>query len=129
MPQQTFGTAINCVDGRVQRPVVAWMRETHKLDWVDVVTEPGADRVLARWQIDKMLAIKERLRVSVERHGSRVIAVAGHHDCAASPGSADLHREQIGQAVAVVRSWNFGAQVIGLWVNEKWEVEVVVDDG
>ena len=47
MPVGSFGTAINCIDGRVQLPVINWMKATHHVDWVDVITEPGADEALA----------------------------------------------------------------------------------
>ena len=47
MAQATFGTAINCIDGRVQIPVITWMREVLSLDYVDLITQPGADGLLA----------------------------------------------------------------------------------
>ena len=129
MPEPTFGTAITCMDGRIQLPVLKWMHQHMAVDYTDLVTEPGADKALATWQITKMLAIKERVTVSVQRHGSHIIAVVGHHDCAAAPGSSEEHHRQIEQAVRMVQTWSLGVKVIGLWVNEKWEVEVVVDDG
>jgi hypothetical protein len=125
MQTGTFGTAIACVDGRLQIPVIEWMRSTHHVDYVDMVTEPGADMVLARWVIDKLLSIKERTRTSVEAHGSRIVAVVGHFDCARAPGTREQHLEQIQAAVAVVSSWGLPVQVLGLWVNEQWQVEQV----
>jgi hypothetical protein len=53
------------------------------------------------------------------------VAVVGHHDCAANPVSEAQHRQNIGQAVATVKSWDLPVKVIGLWVNSDWQVEVV----
>ena len=42
-----FGTAISCIDGRVQQPVSDWLKLYCHVRWVDLVTEPGPDRLLA----------------------------------------------------------------------------------
>lgn len=125
MPQGKFATAVTCIDGRVQVPVIRWMMASQQVDYVDLVTEAGADKALAHWQMAQMLSIKEGVRLSVERHHSRLVAVVGHHDCAAAPGTREQHLQQIRAAVSAVRSWGFRAQAMGLWVNEKWGVEVV----
>jgi len=54
-----------------------------------------------------------------------VVALAGHHDCAANPVPAAAHWEQIREGLQVIRFWNLPVTVIGLWVNEHWQVEVV----
>ena len=119
-----FGTVLNCIDGRVQDPVARWLRERYYLDYVDVITEPGADKVLAAGGPESE-RLRESVRISLERHHASVIAVVGHHECAASPGSKEAHLAQIRQALHVVRLWGFAATVQGLWVNERWEVEEV----
>jgi hypothetical protein len=53
------GTAINCIDGRVQEPVAAWLKERYHLDYVDMITEPGADKVLATGSPEALTAIRE----------------------------------------------------------------------
>jgi len=120
-----FGTVINCIDGRVQEPVTQWLRERYYLDYVDAITEPGVDKVLALGPTEEVERLREKVRISLARHGSSVIAVVGHHECAASPGSKDSHLAQIRQALHVVRLWGFAATVEGLWVNEAREVETV----
>ena len=37
----SFCTAINCMDGRVQLPVIRFLQERFKVDYVDVISEPG----------------------------------------------------------------------------------------
>jgi carbonic anhydrase len=125
MSEHTFATAITCMDGRIQLPVIQWVMQHAHVDYVDLVTEPGADHALATWQITKLLAIKERVVVSVQRHGSHIVVVVGHYDCAAAPGSEEDHRKQIEQAVKVVQSWNLGVKTAGLWVNDQWQVEPI----
>ena len=45
---ETRATCLNCMDGRVQLPVIAWIKANYPVDFVDVITEAGMDRVLAK---------------------------------------------------------------------------------
>ena len=122
-----FGTAINCMDGRVQEPVVAWLKERYELDYVDVITEAGPDKALATEAKGLIESIRRKVEISVTKHGSEVIAVVGHHDCAGNPVSKEAHWEHIEKATVVVRSWDYGVSVHGLWVDEDWGVQVVTE--
>jgi hypothetical protein len=93
-----FGTVINCIDGRVQEPVARWLRERYYLDYADAITEPGADGVLALGRTEEVERLREKVRLTIKRHSSSVIAVVGHHDCLANPGPREMHLEQIRQA-------------------------------
>ena len=42
-----FGTAINCIDGRIQEPVIDFMKEKYHIDGVDMVTFPGVDGIFS----------------------------------------------------------------------------------
>ena len=64
--------------------------------------------------------------ISVTKHGSRHIIISGHYDCAGFPVDEDEHRRSIKEAVAVVKSWNLNADVSGVWVNDRWQIEEVV---
>jgi hypothetical protein len=59
------------------------------------------------------------------RHASPVLAVVGHHDCAARRGSADEHRAWLPQQLRVVQTWGLGVKLIALWVNADWRIDVV----
>jgi Putative carbonic anhydrase len=83
VPPATFGTAINCIDGRTQLPLITWMRDAQSVQYVDLVTEPGADALLARDPAAALQLIRPRVLLSVEAHGSSVVAIAGHFQCAA----------------------------------------------
>ena len=42
-----FATAINCIDGRTQRPVSEWIRIQFAIDYVDTITHPGPEKALS----------------------------------------------------------------------------------
>lgn len=127
MAHGVFVTAINCMDGRTQEPVAAWLKRTFGADYVDTITEPGPDGLLADGRAPEVAAIRRRLEISVRAHGSQVAAVVSHDDCAGNPVGPDQHREHLRQAVERVRSWGLGVRVIGLYVNERWAVEPIVE--
>ncbi|HEY7974453.1 MAG TPA: carbonic anhydrase [Ktedonobacterales bacterium] len=125
MAQGTFGTAINCIDGRAQAPVAAWVRDNAHVDYVDTVTVPGADYALTHMTPDRLTQMREMVAVSVNAHGSQIIAIAGHFGCAAFDADRAGHEAAIRSAVRVVQDWGLPVRVVGLWVNEQWQVEPV----
>jgi hypothetical protein len=122
MSHGKFGAVINCMDGRVQEPVARWLKKRYQLDYVDTITEPGPDHILAQGDAAQQASILARLRISVEKHGARVVAVAGHDDCAGNPVSPAEHWVHIRRAVETVRGWGLPVEVIALWVDSQWQV-------
>lgn len=121
-----FGTAINCMDGRIQIPVIEYLKSVYGVDYVDSVTEPGPNKILADNKDAGIIeSIKRRVRISVERHNSKIVAVVGHHDCAGNPTDKDTQIAHILSAVEVVRAWGLNVPVVGLWVDENWRVNPV----
>lgn len=120
MTDKKFGTAINCMDGRVQIPVVEWLKKQYGVDYVDMITEPGPERLLAE---DKdrisIESIRKRLEISVIRHNSNVVAIVGHQDCAGNLADKETQLRQISNAIKTVQSWNLRVQIIGLWVGRR----------
>lgn len=126
MTDKVFATAINCMDGRVQIPVMEWLKRQYGVDYVDMITEPGPERLLAEGKDRAGIeSIRKRLEISVTRHNSKLVAISGHHDCAGNPASEETQRHQIFTAMKTVGSWNFEVEVIGLRVDESWEVQRV----
>jgi hypothetical protein len=121
-----FGTAINCIDGRTQEIIIDYMKQKYNIDGVDMVTFPGLDGLFSNEQNSAEIAfIRRSVSISIERHGSKIIALVGHSDCAGNPGDREHHNKHIRRAMQEVSSWNLNAQAIGLYVNEKREIEVV----
>lgn len=127
MHKGKFGTAINCMDGRVQLPVINWMKTKYSLDYVDSVTEPGPDKMLTQGTANQVESIKSRVLISVNAHGSETIFIAAHHDCAGNPVSRNEHIKEIKQCVDIIRSWKLPVKnIVGAWIDENWNIEVVV---
>ncbi len=126
MKDQEFIACLNCIDGRVQEPVVGFLKGRFGADYVDLITEPGPDALLAEYT-DKLIinSIKKRVKVSLRKHNSRIIAIAGHYDCVANPVNKRRHLQQIEESVKKIKSWGFGVSVYGLWVNRKFKAETV----
>jgi hypothetical protein len=126
MHKGKFGTAINCMDGRTQLPVINWLKEKYSLDYVDMITEPGPDKMLTLGKPEQVESIKSRVLISVNAHGSETILVAAHDDCAGNPVSKDKHIAQVKECVNILRSWKLPVKnVVGVWINDKWNIEVV----
>lgn len=125
MATGTFGTAINCIDGRAQAPVSDFVKMNGHVQYVDMVTTAGADNVMAQGSPAQIEYIKQQVLISVNAHNSRIIAIAGHHDCAANPVSKDEHFAHIHAAVQTIASWSLPVQIFGLWVNEFGTIEIV----
>jgi hypothetical protein len=121
-----FGTALNCIDGRTQQIVIDHLKQNYNIDGVDMVTFPGADALFSNGDHSEEIAlIRRAVSISIEKHGSRIIAEVGHYDCAGNPGDREQHYMHIRGAMREVSPWNLHAQVIGLYVNDKREIEDV----
>lgn len=116
-------------DGRVQEPVSAWLNQRFHADCVDAVTEPGPDGLFSRSQYSLIESIRRRVDISVNAHGSRVVAVVAHHDCAGNPVERDQHLRDLACALRCMGSWHLPVRLLGLFVNERWQVELISDTG
>jgi hypothetical protein len=119
-----FALAITCLDGRVQRPVVDYMRRKYGVDYVDLITEPGPERALTDpTRAGVQAAIHRNARFSVAGHNAELIAVTAHDDCLGNDADSATRLAQLGAARQVVIGWNLGVDVIGLWVHMDGNVE------
>jgi hypothetical protein len=121
-----FATVINCMDGRTQLPVINYIKVRFNVDYVDVITEPGPVKVIAEQSSAfQVYSIQQRMMISQQKHGSQHLALVAHHDCAGNPVEKANQIEQLRQCLGYIRLWGFKGDVVGLWVNENWEVEEV----
>jgi carbonic anhydrase len=119
----SFCTVINCMDGRVQLPVIEYLQENLGVQCVDSVTEPGPVLLLAeRADAAAVDSILRRVAISTDVHGSKVVAVVAHHDCAGNPADEATQRGQLGRALDFVSQSVPGVLVLGLWVDSEWSV-------
>jgi carbonic anhydrase-like protein len=122
-----FVTAINCIDGRAQIPAADWLKLRCGVDFVDMITEPGADKVLTQGPTEAIVTIRKKVEFSFQARQTGIIAVVAHHGCLAHPVSKEQHWEDVAEGVRVVTSWGWSARVFGLWVNEWGSVDLVCD--
>ncbi|MFA5033265.1 MAG: carbonic anhydrase [bacterium] len=126
MENKTFATAINCMDGRMQVPVVKWIKSEFPIDFVDMITEPGPNKILAENTDTHMIeSIKKRVGISVHKHHSKLIVITGHYDCAGNPVEEEIQKAQILEAIKVMKLWGFEVEIIGLWVDKNWEAHKI----
>lgn len=124
----TFGTSVTCMDGRIQEPLRRWIIEKFGVEHVDTITQPGIDGVLAGSTTLGDVGLAEKMTsISVKAHGSCIVVVSGHHDCAGNPVDEKQHRANIRSAINTIKSWNGMAdiRIEGVWVNHNWQVEPV----
>jgi hypothetical protein len=125
MTSGSFGTAVNCMDGRVQSPVADWVKIHFGVQYVDMITEAGPDGILARGPDHLVAHIRQRVLVSTGPHGSQVVIVAGHSGCAGNVVPDDQHRADVQVAINTLASWRLPVLLIGLFINEFGTVEVI----
>ena len=122
-----FATAINCIDGRVQKPVVEYIQKSFSVDYVDMITEPGPNKILSEGRDASIVAsLKKKVEISIKRHNSQFIAIAAHYDCAGNPENEDAQKEQLRKAVKVIISWGFPVKkIIALWLDENFKPSII----
>jgi len=123
---KSFATAINCIDGRIQEPVAEFTISKFRVNYVDMITEPGADKVLSENKpVDIIESIKRRVLISIEKHKSRIIIIVGHYGCAANPVGKEGHYRQISTAVKNIKEWGLEVDIYGVWVGEGWKAALL----
>lgn len=121
-----FCTVVSCIDGRIQLPVNQYVRERFGAEYVDTITEAGVNRVIAERSPASVLeSVLKKLAISVTAHRSCGIAVVGHYDCAGNPNPREVQILHIREAVEVLRQAYPPMEVIGLWVDENWQVHEI----
>ncbi len=124
-----FTTCLNCMDGRVQLPVIQWIKENYSTDYVDMITDAGMDGVLAGENHKDIKSILKKIDISLKRPNLHlnIIFVAGHHDCLGNPVDDETHKRQISIAAEKLKNLRPSAQIIGLWVSDEWKVEKITE--
>ena len=121
-----FATAINCIDGRTQEPVINYIKNGYDINYIDMITEPGPNKILAEnTDIVTMESLKNKIGISIEKHSSELIAIAGHYDCAANAVDDNIQKDQLKKAKGIVSSWGFDVEIIALWLDENFKPNLV----
>ena len=121
-----FCTAINCIDGRVQLPVINHLMDHYGVDYVDMITEPGPVLVLTdEKKIQQADSIIHRVGLSIKVHKTKLIAIVAHYNCLANPVHKTQQLIQLKDSVKVIRENFLSAHILGLWVNKHRVVDEI----
>ena len=122
----SFCTSIHCMDGRIQEPIIKFLKQNYQVKYIDTITEPGPCKILAENNNKTLLdSILHRISISVEKHGSNLIAISGHYDCAGNPCSDNQQKIQINEAVKYLQGIYPDIKIIGFWINHEWEISML----
>lgn len=121
-----YCTVINCMDGRVQLPAIRYLQQRFNVEYVDTITEAGPNLILSKQKNHQVIqSIFERLEISIRNHNSVGVAIVGHHDCAGNPAKKVEQIKHIQKATQLLQKQYESIEIIGLWVNDKWEIQEV----
>jgi carbonic anhydrase len=124
--KMSFYTAINCMDGRVQLPVINYLSSRFKAEHIDSITEAGPVLYLAeRAGSEQTKSILRRTEISINKHKSKGIAVIAHHDCAGNPADDCIQISQLPPAVNFLADLYPNTEIIGLWLDSSFSVKEI----
>lgn len=120
--KSTFACAINCMDGRIQDAVKNHMQKKYGVDYIDMITEPGPDKILAENTNAPIVEnIKKRVEVSVVHHGAKAVAIVAHFGCAGNPVEKEQHIQHLNEAKKTAEQFGFPVEIELLWVDGDWK--------
>lgn len=131
-------TALECMDGRTHGALRKWGKKIFRVKYIDPITQKGMNKVLAEnTNLPILENIKDHIWTSIKGHGSRVIIIAAHHDCAGNNVNKETQLEDLRKAAKTARKMieSLPLDKLGitskdviitlLWINETWMPEVV----
>jgi len=114
------------MDGRIQEPIIKYLKDTYNINYIDTITEPGPCKILAENKDkESMNSITKRIKISVDRHGSKLIAISGHYDCAGNSCDEEGQKKQIRESIKYLKKTFSEVKVIGLWIDNEWKINKV----
>ena len=122
-----FCTLVCCMDGRFIHIVNKYIRSNYRYTFVDTITDAGAVNKIVNDE-DYLKSIEDKVvLISVNKHKSDHIFVAGHSDCAGCPTDDETQKGYIRQAAEKMHKDLPHEAVTGLFVYENGEIEVLAD--
>jgi len=114
------------MDGRIQEPIIRYLKNHYAMTYVDTITDPGPCKILAENKDKRSVnSIMEMVKISTNKHSSKLIAVSGHYDCAGNPVDEEIQKKQIRESVKYLKNIYPGIEIIGLWIDSEWKINNV----
>ncbi|EEX75537.1 hypothetical protein GCWU000323_00136 [Leptotrichia hofstadii F0254] len=115
------------MDGRFIHILNEYIRGNYRYTFVDTITDAGAVNKIVNDE-DYLKSIEDKVvLISVNKHKSDHIFVAGHSDCAGCPIDDETQKGYIRQAAEKMHNDLPHEAVTGLFVHENGEIEVLAD--
>ena len=122
----SFCTSIHCMDGRIQEPLIKHLKDNYRITYVDTITEPGPCKILAENEDEDLInSIMKRVRISIKKHGSNLIAISGHYNCAGNPCDEETQKKQIKESIKQLKYNYPEMKIVGLWIDHEWKINQV----
>lgn len=122
----SFATVLNCMDGRVQVPVILHLLDRFGVEYIDTITEAGIVRYLSdETDTSQTESTLYSILISIEKHGSRQIAIVAHDDCAGNPIPAEMQQDQVRVSVMCLKEHFPHCEILGLWADADLQIQEI----
>jgi carbonic anhydrase len=122
----SFAAVICCMDGRVQLPVIEYLKRRFGVDFIDNITDAGPVGILARETgSDSSKRMFRLVDISIQNHASTQLAIVAHNDCAGNPVEDDAQLHQLVHCHSILNQRYPGLEVIALWLDSTFEVHEI----
>jgi carbonic anhydrase len=119
-----YCTLICCMDGRFNMAVNEYIRVKYGYVYVDTITDAGPVSKIINESYLKDIEDKIVL-ISVKKHKSDHLFIAGHHDCAGCPVDDDTQKRYIEEAVDILKKDLKDITVTGIFIDGDFNIKVV----
>lgn len=121
-----FCTLICCMDGRFIHIINEYIRANYKYEYVDTITDAGpASKIVYD---DYLRDIEDKIvLISIKKHKSDHIFIAGHSDCAGCPTDDETQKNYLKKSINMIHEHLPGIAVTGLFADVDGNIEVLVD--
>ncbi len=122
----SFCTSIHCMDGRIQEPVINYLKRKFWIKYVDTITAAGPNKILSENKGNPLLeSIFNQISISINQHKSQLIAISGHHGCLGNPESKSKQIEQLKKAEKILSGKYPHIKIVKLWIGENLQIEEI----
>ena len=119
-----YCTLICCMDGRFNMAVNEYIRVKYGYVYVATITDAGP--VAKIIYNDYLKAIEDKIiQISINRHDSKHIFIAGHHDCAGCPVDDDQQKDYIRRATHLIKKDIPSVRVTGIFIDDDFNSNIL----
>ena len=119
-----YCTLICCMDGRFNMAVNEYIRVKYGYVYVDTITDAGPVAKIIYESYLKEVEDKIVL-ISLKRHNSKHIFIAGHHDCAGCPVDDETQKGYIEKAVDMIKKDLPKIRVTGIFIDDDFNSQIL----